>query len=52
VPVSIWGARDADQLRRDRDEGVERVIIQLETAKTDAVLPVLDRWAKIIPTVA
>jgi probable F420-dependent oxidoreductase len=52
VPVSIWGARDADQLKRDRDEGVERVIIQLEAAKADAVLPVLDRWAKIIPTVS
>ncbi len=52
VPVSIWGAKDADQLKRDRDGGVERVIIQLETAKADAVLPVLDRWAKIIPTVS
>src|SRR5882724_2477755 len=27
VPVTIWGAQDEDMLKRDRDEGVVRVII-------------------------
>jgi probable F420-dependent oxidoreductase len=48
VPVTIWGAKDVDQIRRDRDEGVERVIIQLPSAKADTVLPELDRWAGLI----
>ncbi len=48
VPVTIWGVRDADQVKRDRDAGVDRVILQLETAKADVVLPVLDRWAEVV----
>jgi len=48
VPVTIWGAKDADQIKRDRDAGVDRVILQLETAKADVVLPVLDRWADVV----
>lgn len=49
VPVTIWGAKpDADLLRRDRDGGVSRVIITFESAKLDAVLPEMDKWAAII----
>jgi probable F420-dependent oxidoreductase len=49
VPVTIWGAKpDADLLKRDRDGGVSRVIITFESAKMDAVLPELDKWAAII----
>jgi probable F420-dependent oxidoreductase len=53
VPVSIWEAReDLDSLKRDRDAGVERVIVSLDSAKADAVLPLLDRWAKLAAAVA
>ncbi|MCW5747723.1 MAG: LLM class F420-dependent oxidoreductase [Alphaproteobacteria bacterium] len=52
VPITIWGAKEFDQVKRDRDEGVDRVIIQLNSAKADAVLPVLDRWAKLIAELA
>ena len=53
VPISIWNSKeDADQLKRDRDEGVVRVIISLESAKADAILPELDRWAKLAKAVA
>jgi probable F420-dependent oxidoreductase len=53
VPVSIWGANeDEDLLKRDRDEGVVRVIVSLDSAKTDVILPQLDRWAKLAETVA
>ena len=48
VPISIWNSKeDEDQLKRDRDEGVVRVIVSLESAKADAILPELDRWAKL-----
>ena len=43
---------DEDQLKRDRDEGVVRVVISLESAKADAILPELDRWAKLVKKVA
>jgi probable F420-dependent oxidoreductase len=53
LPITIWGAKqDEDMLKKDRDAGVVRVILSLESAKADAILPELDRWAKIIPKVA
>jgi probable F420-dependent oxidoreductase len=53
VPISIWSAKeDEDQLKRDRDEGVVRVVISLESAKADAILPELDRWAKLVKKIA
>jgi probable F420-dependent oxidoreductase len=52
VPVTIWGAKDGDTLKADRDAGVVRVIISLDSAKSDAILPELDRWAKLAATVA
>jgi probable F420-dependent oxidoreductase len=53
VPVSIWGAKeDEDLLKRDRDEGVVRVIVSLDSAKADVILPQLDRWSKFAQRVA
>src|SRR5690242_5659741 len=53
VPVTIWGAtEDEDLLKRDRDTGVVRVIVSLESAKADVILPQLDRWAKLLQKVA
>ena len=49
VPVSIWGSKpDLDELRRDRDAGVVRVIITFESAGADEVLPEMDKWAELI----
>ncbi|MCC6717405.1 MAG: LLM class F420-dependent oxidoreductase [Acetobacteraceae bacterium] len=49
VPVSIWGAKeDIAMLERDRSLGVVRVVVSLDSAKADAILPELDRWAEII----
>jgi hypothetical protein len=39
VPVTIWGAKDEDMLKQDRDAGVVRVIVSLESAKSDVILP-------------
>jgi probable F420-dependent oxidoreductase len=47
VPVTVWGPPlDGDALRRYRDLGIARVVVSLESAGRDAVLPVLDQWAK------
>ena len=50
--MTIWGAKDEDMLKQDRDAGVVRVIISLESAKSDDILPELDRWSKIAERVA
>ena len=49
LPITIWGAKeDLDLLKRDRDNGVSRVVVALDSAKADKILPVLDRWATLI----
>src|SRR5690349_14215495 len=49
LPITIWGVKeDADAVKRDRDLGVERVILSLKSAKADVILPQLDRWARLI----
>ena len=53
MPISIWDSKeDESALKRDRDAGVVRVIVSLESAKADAILPILDRWAKLARVVA
>src|SRR5438876_459887 len=50
LPVTIAGAApDLDLLRRYRDLGVARVTVRLPAAKRDEILPILDRWAPLIP---
>src|ERR1700757_2397931 len=49
VPITIWGAREnLDLLKRDRDDGVSRVVVSLDSARGDKILPELDRWANLI----
>jgi hypothetical protein len=49
VPITIWGAREnLDLLERDRDDGVSRLVVSLDSAKADTILPELDRWASLI----
>ena len=53
LPISIWGSKeDESELKRDRDAGVERIVVSLESDKADKILPELDRWAKFIPKLA
>lgn len=53
LPITVWGVeQDADMLSRYRDEGMERVVFSLESAKADAILPVLDRCAALMRQVA
>jgi hypothetical protein len=49
-PISLFGStEDSDTLKRYRDLGVVRVVISLPAAKADVVLPILDKWAKLLP---
>jgi probable F420-dependent oxidoreductase len=50
LSVTLGGApEDPDRLKRYRDLGVVRMNVRLPPAKADEILPVLDRWAKLIP---
>jgi hypothetical protein len=37
-----------DSLKRDRDEGVSRVVVSFDSGKAGTILPELDRWATLI----
>src|SRR3954466_14971768 len=48
-PGTLGGApEDADKLKRFRDLGAARVNVTLMSEKTDAILPILDRWAGLM----
>ena len=50
LSVTLGGApEDPDRLKRYRDLGVARMNVRLPPARADEILPVLDRWAKLIP---
>jgi hypothetical protein len=52
VPISAFGVdEDSDLLKRYRDAGVERVVVNLSVAGADEVLPELDRWAALMAAV-
>src|SRR5260221_3200724 len=52
LSVTLGGApEDLGVLRRNRDLGVTRMTVRLPPAKKDKILPILDRWAKMIPQV-
>ena len=50
LPVYLGGApEDVDALSRNRDLGITGMAVRLPPAQADEILPVLDRWAKLIP---
>jgi probable F420-dependent oxidoreductase len=49
APITIWGAKEnLDLLKRDRDDGVSRLVVSLDSGNADKILPELDRWATLI----
>jgi probable F420-dependent oxidoreductase len=49
VPLTVWGVPpDLDRLKRYRDQGVARGVVQLAPEPADKTLPILDRWAELI----
>jgi probable F420-dependent oxidoreductase len=52
VPVTLFGtSEDPDRLRRYRDLGVARAVVSLPSARSEEILPVLDRWAALMERV-
>ncbi len=52
LSVTLGGApEDPDLLKRNRDLGITRMTVRLPPANADEILPLLDRWAKLIPLV-
>jgi probable F420-dependent oxidoreductase len=50
LSVTLGGApEDADVLKRNRDLGVARMTVRLPAARADEILPILDRYARLIP---
>jgi len=53
LSVTLGGApEDLDLLKRNRDLGVNRMTVRLPAAQKEEILPMLDRWSKLIPQVA
>ena len=52
VPVTLFGtSEDPDRLRRYRDLGIARAVVSLPSARSEEILPVLDRWAALMERV-
>ena len=50
LSVTLGSApEDLDLLKHNRDLGVTRMTVRLPASKEDEILPLLDRWAKLIP---
>jgi probable F420-dependent oxidoreductase len=54
LPVTVWAPPDLarERLERLRARGVARVVLHVKPEGADAVLPVLDRLARLIPGLA
>jgi hypothetical protein len=53
VPVTLFGVpADIDRLRHYHDSGVARVVVSLNSAGADEVLPRLDHWAALMRELA
>ncbi len=48
-PISLFASpEDIEVLKRYRDMGIARVAVSVPSAKSDVVLPILDRWAALM----
>jgi alkanesulfonate monooxygenase SsuD/methylene tetrahydromethanopterin reductase-like flavin-dependent oxidoreductase (luciferase family) len=53
LPVTLFGVpADIDRLRYYRDAGVARVVVSLNSAAADDVLPRLDQWTELMRSLA
>jgi probable F420-dependent oxidoreductase len=49
LPVTVFSApEDLDTLKRYQDIGVSRAIVQLPSAGTEEIMPIIDRWAELM----
>ncbi|HJZ34434.1 MAG TPA: LLM class F420-dependent oxidoreductase [Hyphomicrobiaceae bacterium] len=51
LPITAFGVEhDPQRWPAYRDAGIERIVLSIESAPRDAILPALDRWADAIGT--
>jgi len=49
LPITIFSAPEKlDVLKRYKDMGVARALVQLPSASSDEIIPILDRWAELM----
>ena len=49
IEITSFGvAEDLDRVKRLAEVGVARVVAALPSEKSDTVLPIVDRWTKIM----
>jgi probable F420-dependent oxidoreductase len=49
IDITVWfPKKDADLMKRYQDLGVSRVVFNLESEKSDALMPVIDGWAALM----
>jgi probable F420-dependent oxidoreductase len=52
IELTAWGApEDADAIKRFRDLGISRVVTTFRPESADKVMPVMDRWTKVMRAV-
>ncbi len=52
IEITLFGlAEDVDRLKRFADIGVARVVPMFPPQKADRVLPIIDRWTKLMQRV-
>ncbi|MBN9559438.1 MAG: LLM class F420-dependent oxidoreductase [Alphaproteobacteria bacterium] len=52
IELTAWGApEDADAIKRFRDLGISRVVTTFRPESADKVMPVMDRWVKVMQAV-
>ena len=53
IPVTLFGIpADLDRLRYYRDAGVSRVVVSMESAGADKILPLMDKWSGLMGQLA
>jgi probable F420-dependent oxidoreductase len=49
IPVTMFGVpKNVERLKHYRDIGVDRVVISVDSAEAEVVLPQMDRWADLM----
>jgi probable F420-dependent oxidoreductase len=53
LPITAFGAEhEPERWRAYRDAGIERIVLSIDSAAADTILPKLDRWARSLAEVA
>ena len=51
-PVTMFGVPpDVDKLKHYRDIGVDRLVVSVDSAGAEKILPELDKWAGLVRAV-